>query len=319
VDSGKQKIVFYFIEEAQEHLETLEKGILDLRAVMEDQERVNEMFRAAHSVKGGAAMLGFDSIKTTAHKLEDCFKILRENPIPVDQKLETMFLRGYDTLQILVEQLQGPFGLREDEAEKAVKESEPNFVELEAYLNKLLTGGAAAAPAPVAPQPKQVAQQTKVAAPNITAQVTEILKKMLQVFKQQETPATRQQLESLCKQLIKLGSGVETWQTLIKTTYKAIVNPKNSYRNLAPVLIKEIKQASDLLSAGKSSAIALSPSLKQLATPPQAAPAPAPAPAAAPQQITIPVEPKSAAKVIIQAFNKKQLSELVVLLHKATR
>ncbi|MGB3205936.1 MAG: Hpt domain-containing protein [Crinalium sp.] len=313
MDSGNQKIIFYFIEEAQEHLETLEKGILDLRAVMEDQERVNEMFRAAHSVKGGAAMLGFDSIKTTAHKLEDCFKILRENPIPVDQKLETMFLRVYDTLQILVEQLQGPFGLREDEAEKAVKEAEPNFAQLEAYLNKLLTGSAAQAPAPVTPPPKQVAQQTQVAAPNITAQVTEILKKMLQVFKQQETPATRQQLESLCKQLLKLGSGVETWQTLIKITYKAIVNPKNSYRNLAPVLIKEIKQASDLLATGKSSAIAPSPSLKQLATAPKTAPAPAP------QQITIPVEPKSAAKVIIQAFNKKQLSELVVLLHKATR
>jgi len=204
VDSGKQKIVFYFIEEAQEHLETLEKGILDLRAVMEDQERVNEMFRAAHSVKGGAAMLGFDSIKTTAHKLEDCFKILRENPIPVDQKLETMFLRVYDTLQILVEQLQGPFGLREEEAEKAVKEAEPNFAELETYLNKLLTSGVPEAPTPVTPQPKQVAKQTSVAAPNITAQVTQILKQMLQIFKQQETPATRQQLESLCKQLIKL-------------------------------------------------------------------------------------------------------------------
>jgi chemotaxis protein histidine kinase CheA len=319
VDSGNQKIIFYFIEEAQEHLETLEKGILDLHAVMEDQERVNEMFRAAHSVKGGAAMLGFESIQITAHKLEDCFKILRENPVAVDQKLETMFLRVYDTLQILVEQLQGPFGLREDEAEKAVKEAEPNFVELEAYLNKLLTGTVAEPPAPVAPQPKQVAKQTKVAAPNITAQVTQILKQMLQIFKQQETPATRQQLESICKQLIKLGAGVGGWQTLIKITYKAIVNPKNSYRTLAPILIKEIKQASDLLAAGKGSEIALSPTLKQLATAPQAAPAPAPVPAPAPQQITIPVEPKSAAKVIIQAFNKKQLSELVVLLHKAAR
>ena len=54
----QQKILGYFIEEAKEHLETLERGILDLSAVIDDQERVNEMFRAANSVKGGAAMLG---------------------------------------------------------------------------------------------------------------------------------------------------------------------------------------------------------------------------------------------------------------------
>ena len=58
----QQKILGYFIEEAKEHLETLERGILDLSAVIEDQERVNEMFRAAHSVKGGAAMLGYSGI-----------------------------------------------------------------------------------------------------------------------------------------------------------------------------------------------------------------------------------------------------------------
>ena len=104
----QQKILGYFIEEAKEHLETLERGILDLSAVIEDQERVNEMFRAAHSVKGGAAMLGYSSIQKVAHRLEDAFKVLKENRVGVDQKLESFFLRGYDVLQDLVEKLQGP-------------------------------------------------------------------------------------------------------------------------------------------------------------------------------------------------------------------
>jgi hypothetical protein len=144
---------------------------------------------------------------------------------------------------------------------------------------------------------------------------------MLQLFKQAETPASRKQLENICKRLIQLGGGKDTWQTLIKTTYRAIANPKNSYRNLAPVVIKEIKQGSDLLIAGKANAIAPSPSLKQLAAPPAAAaPAtPAPAAPATPKQITVPVEPKAAAKALLQAFNKKQLTELVILLHKAVR
>ena len=93
MDDNKQQIIHYFIEEAQEHLETVEQGLLDLAEVISDAERVNEMFRAAHSIKGGAAMLGFEGIQSTAHKLEDCFKILRDHPVPIDQKLETYFSR----------------------------------------------------------------------------------------------------------------------------------------------------------------------------------------------------------------------------------
>lgn len=54
MDGGNnEKIVGYFIEEAREHLETIEKGILELELAVEDKERINELFRAAHSIKGG--------------------------------------------------------------------------------------------------------------------------------------------------------------------------------------------------------------------------------------------------------------------------
>ena len=75
-----------FIEEAKEHLDTLENGLVDLKSTMKDPESVQEMFRAAHSVKGGAAMLGLDSIKTTAHRLEDCFKVLKDGPVKLQQR-----------------------------------------------------------------------------------------------------------------------------------------------------------------------------------------------------------------------------------------
>ncbi|CCQ63642.1 Signal transduction histidine kinase CheA [Crocosphaera watsonii WH 0401] len=93
--------------------------------MVEDQERLNEMFRAAHSIKGGAAMLGYSSIQKIAHRLEDSFKILRENKITTDQKLESLFLKGYDVLQSLIEKLQGTFGLNPEEANKIVEEAEP--------------------------------------------------------------------------------------------------------------------------------------------------------------------------------------------------
>ena len=73
----QQRIMGYFIEEAKDHLNTIEQGLLNLQATIEDPELVNEVFRAAHSVKGGAAMLGLTSIQQTAHRLEDSFKVLK--------------------------------------------------------------------------------------------------------------------------------------------------------------------------------------------------------------------------------------------------
>ncbi len=317
MDAGRQRIIFYFIEEAKEHLDTLEKGLVDLAAVMADEEWINEMFRAAHSVKGGAAQLGFDSIMTTAHRLEDCFKILKDHRVKVDQKMVSMFLIGYDTLHDLVERLQGPFGLREEEAYKIVQKAEPNFAQLQAYLNKLVAGGGGEIEKPASPLPKAtVSRGAKTPATNVAAQVTEVLKQMLQLFKEQETPQSRQQLAELCKRLLPLGNNIETWQTLVKTVYRAIANPDNSYRTLAPVVIKEIKQGSTLLTAGKATALAPSANLKQLAPAPQVAKTPPPA---KPKEITVPVEPRAAAKALMQAFNKKQLSELVALLQKVVR
>ncbi|MCA2655422.1 Hpt domain-containing protein, partial [Microcystis sp. M061S2] len=104
--ANARKILGYFIEEAKEHLETLEQGILDLGNLVNNSEQMNEMFRAVHSVKGGAAMLGYSSIQKTAHRLEDAFTILKENPLEVDQKLESLFLKSYDLLQILIDKLQ---------------------------------------------------------------------------------------------------------------------------------------------------------------------------------------------------------------------
>lgn len=326
MDAGnQQRILGYFIEEAKEHLDTLEKGLLDLRTVVQDPERVNEMFRAAHSVKGGAAMLGFASIQKTAHRLEDSFKILKENSIKVDQKLEALFLKGYDTLKDLIEQLQGPFGLREEEAEKKMQAAEPEFAKLQNYLNSLLQGGGA---------PPPEAKQLGSLPPNFVPQVTEILRQMLQLFKQQDTPASRQQLQVMCKRLLQLGAGIKPWQSLIQICYKAMANSKNSYPALAPIVIKELKQASDKLQQGKANELTPSPQLQKLATVAAATPsAPTPTPGkekekpptatkvttTTPKQITLPLEPKAAAKVLVKAFDKPQLVQLVKLLAQATR
>lgn len=304
--ASQQKILGYFIEEAKEHLETLEKGLMELAAVVQDPEKINEMFRAAHSVKGGAAMLGYNSIQKTAHRLEDCFKVLREQEVPVDDKLQDLFFQGYDTLSELLDQLEGPFGLQDDEAEKIIHKSEPAFLELEQYLNRLVGGGvsfsepipstvglAESPPTPVAPS---ISPEVEMA-----TQAVDMLKEMLALFKQKANRQNRKQLQDLCVQLAKLSTKNKGWQLLTKAAYKAIGNPKFSYRTLAPVIIRELKDGCDAIAQNQGDTVQPSSELEQLAN-------------AKTPQVLIPVEPKAAAKTLKKVFNAQQLSQLKQLL-----
>lgn len=152
---ASEEIVRFFIEEGKEHLNTLENGLLDLPATVQNQEEIDEMFRAAHSVKGGAAMLGYSSIQKVAHRLEDYFKVLKEETLPIDRKLESLFLQGVDSLRELLELLQSPFGLRDEDADEVFSRVEPAFVELEAHLKHLQAGEVPLIPQPPAPPQHQ--------------------------------------------------------------------------------------------------------------------------------------------------------------------
>ncbi|WP_239121657.1 MULTISPECIES: Hpt domain-containing protein [Spirulina sp. CCY15215] len=306
MDANQQKILGYFIEESREHLETLEHGLMDLSKVMNDPEELNELFRAAHSVKGGSAMLGYNSIQKTAHRLEDGFKILKDNDVAADHKLETLFLKVYDTLQALIEQLDSPFGLRDEDADRLITEAEPHFTELEAYLNQLMRRDVTLDVSPQVSDSETISLRTlepqlSPEQEKFARESKELLKKMLSCFKQKATPEGRKELQRFCVRLAKLASGEKNWQKVAKASHRAIANPKFSYRTLAPIIITELKQGSDAIVLKKGEEIQVSESLKQLA-------------GAKMPQVLIPVEPKAAAKALTHIFNKKQLSQLVEFL-----
>ncbi len=288
----QQKLLGYFIEETKENLETIEQGILDLSSAVEDVERINEMFRAAHTVKGGAGMLGYSSIQKAAHRLEDAFKVLRENPqgMSVDHKLESLFLGGFDVLKDLVDKLQGTFGLKDEDAMLIVEAAEPTFSQLQGYLNHLLDQ------AESAPQGSQKA-------PDASVDARGLLKAMLNIFKQSATPNNRAELQQLCEQLSHTAPQDNSWQTLVKCAQTAIANPAHSYRTLAPIIIKELKQGSDYLELGKSAGeISSSNELKRLAV-------------AKYPQILLTVDPQAIALALRQVFTQQQIRQLSQLLN----
>lgn len=323
----QQQILRFFIEEAKEHLDTIEQGLLNLQATLADAEETNCLFRAAHSIKGGSAMLGFDSIQKTAHYLEDYFKILQENPaVKVDRKMEDLFLRGFDEMKGLVDALQSPFGLRPEDGEQSLARSMPIFKELGDHLKALVSG-------------KSAAPAVNPAAAN---QVATILKMMLQLFKQGDNPKARQQLTALCAKLATLDKTSKPWILVLQTTQRAIANPKASFAMLAPVIIKELKLASDLLMAGRASEIVPSSTLQKLVpgaavqpAKPETSAASSPTAVAAVEQqatpaaansavglatrrqLTIPADPKGAARSLLDQFSKAELIQIAEFLMKA--
>ncbi len=308
-----QKIFSIFMEEAEERLETLQTGLTELPAIMADpdRERVAAIYRAAHSIKGAAAMLmdkmpSLTSINKVSKRLEDCFKIVKDTPLKIDATTQTLYTKGFEVLKNLIDRAASPAGLSEEIGEKILQASLPVYDKLENHLKSLMSGKAPAA------TPK-AASATATATPgvaNALNQVMTVLKPMLQGFKQADSPETRKQLAGLCARLTKVGVGVEPWQVLVKTAHGAIANPKNSFKVLANPIINELKQGAELLQTGKANTIAPSATLSSLAG------AKAAAAKSATQEITIPADPKEVVKVLLKTFNKQQLQAIAQLLIK---
>ena len=298
----EERIKQLFIMEAEEHLVTLENGLVDLKSTMSDSETINDMFRAAHSVKGGAAMLGMQSVKKIAHRLEDCFKIIKENSIDIDQTIESQFLRGYDILKDLVERLRGPYGLREEEGEEIVQNALPIFTKLEANLNVLVSDGTITKSTIIATRNGKVKT-------NFYQQVKDKLKEMLEMFKQEDSSDSRKQLIEGCDGLLKLDKNTEVWRTLVTSSQQALANSKLSYQVLAPVIIKELCQAGELIEAGNVEEIVLSKDLKEIATSPKAG-------TYEQKKVTLPKDPKEVVRLIIKNFDSRQKEAIAKLLVK---
>jgi two-component system, chemotaxis family, sensor kinase CheA len=137
-----------FFQECAELLADLETGLMTLQAGEGDADTVNAVFRAVHSVKGGAGAFGLEDLVGFAHVFENTLDDVRSNRIQADEAVLGVLLRSADLLADLVAVAKGG-GQNVDPAR-----SEQLKVDLKACSN----GGAAEAPAvaaaPVVPEPQ---------------------------------------------------------------------------------------------------------------------------------------------------------------------
>jgi two-component system chemotaxis sensor kinase CheA len=102
-ETGKDAIDFKrfnreFFEECAEHLAEMEQILLSLGDRRPDQEQLNAIFRAAHSIKGGAGIFGFDDMTIVTRLMESLLDRLRKDEIRFATGMIDLFLEAGDVI-----------------------------------------------------------------------------------------------------------------------------------------------------------------------------------------------------------------------------
>lgn len=96
-----------FIAESTEILEKLDEDLVRLEEASDDPELLNEIFRAAHTLKGTSAFLGFAQMSDLTHKMESVLDLLRKGEMEISQAVMDVILRGVDQIKILQADIAG--------------------------------------------------------------------------------------------------------------------------------------------------------------------------------------------------------------------
>lgn len=142
-----------FIDETKEHLQTLNDQVLIMEQDPENIDTVNEIFRAAHSLKGMAGTMGFKRMQRLTHDMENVFSEIRNGKMSVTPDIVDIVFKCLDALEGYLANIQ-------ETADEGTEDNE-EIIEL---LNAALNGSAKTeepAPAATAPAPTEAAPQAE--------------------------------------------------------------------------------------------------------------------------------------------------------------
>ena len=258
-----------FFDEADELLADMEQHLLDLVPEAPDSEQLNAIFRAAHSIKGGAGTFGFTILQETTHLMENLLDEARRGEMQLNTDIINLFLETKDIMQ---EQLD------------AYKSSaEPDAASFEYICNALrqlaleAKGDAAAAVVPAAKLSVVDAVTAQEAAPAAAASKVRVV---LSRLKENEVDLLEEELSNLAK----LSNVVKGKDSLSATLEEGI-----SQDDIVAVLCFVI-EADQIAFETETAAVDVPAAVEEVAVVPQAA-----APAVAPAAPVLKAVPKDAA------------------------
>ncbi|MBQ7972757.1 MAG: chemotaxis protein CheA [Lachnospiraceae bacterium] len=143
-----------FIDETREHIQNLNTQILNLEQEPDNMDTVNEIFRAAHSLKGMAGTMGYKRMQALTHDMENVFSEVRNNNIKVNPDIIDVIFQCIDALEEYLANIQ-------ESADEGTNDNAP----LIKALNDILAGKGAEAVAPAAAPAQEEAAPQEAAAP----------------------------------------------------------------------------------------------------------------------------------------------------------
>ena len=110
-----------FIDESNEHLQNLSDGIMILEKEPDNSDTINEIFRAAHSLKGMAGTMGYKRMQNLTHDMENVFSEVRNGNIKVDSRMVDVLFQCLDALEQYVNNIQETSDEGTDDNEPIIK------------------------------------------------------------------------------------------------------------------------------------------------------------------------------------------------------
>ena len=143
-----------FIDETKEHLQNLNENLLVIEKEPENKDTINEIFRAAHSLKGMAGTMGFKRMQRLTHDMENIFSEIRNDKMTVTAGLIDVLFQCLDALEEYLDIIQSTANEGENDNEAIINR-----------LNEILQEGTAGGAAPAAAPAADAAPASDAAAP----------------------------------------------------------------------------------------------------------------------------------------------------------
>ncbi len=142
-----------FIDETSEHIQSLSDNIMALENEPENHDVINEIFRAAHSLKGMAGTMGFKRMQHLTHDMENVFQEVRSDKIKVNGDMIDVLFQCLDAIEGYLNQIK-------ETSDEGTNENEAII----ASLNGILNGGGGGVAAPQQEEKKEEASEDKATA-----------------------------------------------------------------------------------------------------------------------------------------------------------
>jgi two-component system chemotaxis sensor kinase CheA len=110
-----------FFDESDEHLQDMEQLLMTLDVDAPDPEELNSIFRAAHSIKGGSGIFGFDALMNLTHVMENLLDKARNQEIQVTAEIVDIFLQTLDVLKDTMSAYKDQTELPQEQIDASIK------------------------------------------------------------------------------------------------------------------------------------------------------------------------------------------------------